>query len=192
MCLGQRRSFPHMTPSGMQNTLPCPRRCKAKPNNRKQTNKKGSRIRQNKCAPSLLKLGQYMTQFCSWETQSSVRDVGCLSESTRPRNQKTQPAWSPLGYESSWRIYSWPPISSHQTAHLPKSNSTLNITQPRKNAPLCFLSDVGLQLGLSNTPRCTQRSEMRAHNCIRGLWEHHPTPISPTPNYTGGGRGRGV
>lgn len=125
----------------------------AKPNrsDRKQSRKTtttGSPITQDKTTQRhLLEQEQHMTQFCSPETQSSVQEGSCQSESTSPRNQKPSLTRRPRGHESSWRIYSRLPISLRQTAHLPMSDFTLNITQPRKTHPLCFLSGTELQLG---------------------------------------------
>ena len=146
MCIEKRRSVPHMTSSGTQNFLSLPQRCRAKPNMTKskqiqQQQQKGSQIRQNKSIPSLFRLEWHMTQMCSWGTQSPIREVGCGVSQPGPASKKSQPARSPLGYECSWRIYSRLPISPHHMVHLPKSDSALNITQPRK-MPLCAFFSV--------------------------------------------------
>lgn len=121
-----------------------PQRCGAKPKmikSKQIQQQKGSQIRQNKSIPSLFRLEPHMTQICSWGTQSPIREVGCGMSQPGPASKKSQPARSPLGYKRSWRIYSRLPISPHHMAHLPKSDSALNITQPRK-MPLCAFFSV--------------------------------------------------
>lgn len=131
-----------MTPSGNPDFLTCSKRCKAKPNRQKtntfkiQQQQKGSQIRQNRSTQSLFRLEQHMTQFCRQETQSSVRGVGCQSESTRPRNQETSLPGVPWGMKVPGESIHGFQFPLFRFAHLPKSNSTLNITQPRK-MPLC-------------------------------------------------------
>jgi len=96
--------------------LICLQNGKAKPI-RQKTNKitttttKRSEVREDKTTHRrFVELEMLTTQFRSRETQGSIRE-GRKSESSRPRNQKPSPAQHPHGHESSWRIYSWPPIS---------------------------------------------------------------------------------
>lgn len=109
-----------------------------------------------------------MTQFCSrlgsGECPECHQGTCCLSESARPRKPQAQTAQSPVGSESSWRIYSQLQISSHHATHLPQSNSTANITQPRKMPSVLSCSAGSSQLLQHRL--CPQSRALSAPNCI--------------------------
>lgn len=98
----ERRSVPHTLLSGMQNFLTCLKRPKHNLRNKKQikskTLRKQNQIRPRTSKQSLLKPERRLTPLCSSsQTQSSIQEVGCRSESPKPGNQKSSLPGVPLG-----------------------------------------------------------------------------------------------